>query len=314
MYLFRFQKLVLQGFHRDECEVNFGKSGEPVDISFTAGTCGYLCPSRRSEVNNRKPHFFEYKVIWPNRGGGFGISEIVRVVTLDSDESRLYHEPDVVDNNIFFPMNWTFHLSCDRIRPNDCIFSPIRRAPTRAVYSIKVLEANEKEAETSGPMFDVESITPPETGRPVTVPVNCGAMEIVAQVVSTEEAESLTNSPIIERRSDDDQDVDALTSETVDTRFSGCTLHCLVNIPRNQLCNNTETGVTFDPSITFWCYLMVRTILGVLTAASLMMFEGAVMATIQELGGDYGIQRFVGNFGAIVFAPLGGYLIDINSG
>ena len=34
---------------------------------------------------------------------------------------------------------------------------------------------------------------------------------------------------------------------------------------------------------------------------------------IQELGGDYGIQRFVGNFGAIVFAPLGGYLIDATS-
>ena len=41
-----------------------------------------------------------------------------------------------------------------------------------------------------------------------------------------------------------------------------------------------------------------------------MMFEGAVMATVQEMGGDYGIQRFVGNFGAIVFAPLGGYVID----
>ena len=71
-----------------------------------------------------------------------------------------------------------------------------------------------------------------------------------------------------------------------------------------------------------------------------MMFEGAVMATIQELGGDYGLQRslgmmmvmetfggkyvfpppkiglilqfprFVGNFGAIVFAPVGGWLID----
>ena len=34
------------------------------------------------------------------------------------------------------------------------------------------------------------------------------------------------------------------------------------------------------------------------------------MATVQEIGGDYGIQRFVGNFGAIVFAPLGGYVID----
>jgi hypothetical protein len=30
---------------------------------------------------------------------------------------------------------------------------------------------------------------------------------------------------------------------------------------------------------------------------------------VQELGGDYGLQRFVGNFGAIVFAPVGGYLI-----
>ncbi len=81
----------------------------------------------------------------------------------------------------------------------------------------------------------------------------------------------------------------------------------------SQVCENTKTGVTHDPSITFWSYLLVRTVLGVLTAASLMMFEGAVMATIQELGGDYGIQRFVGNFGAIVFAPLGGYLIDVTT-
>ena len=58
-------------------------------------------------------------------------------------------------------------------------------------------------------------------------------------------------------------------------------------------------GVIHDPSLTFWTYLTVRTTMGVLTAASLMMFEGAVMATVQEMGGDYGIQRFVGNFGAI---------------
>ncbi len=36
-----------------------------------------------------------------------------------------------------------------------------------------------------------------------------------------------------------------------------------------------------SPSATFWSYLVIRTVLGVLTAASLMMFEGAVMATIQ---------------------------------
>ena len=56
------------------------------------------------------------------------------------------------------------------------------------------------------------------------------------------------------------------------------------------MCANTQTGVTHQPAITFWSYLLVRVLLGVLTAASLMMFEGAVMATIHELGGDYGIQ------------------------
>ena len=48
-----------------------------------------------------------------------------------------------------------------------------------------------------------------------------------------------------------------------------------------QVCANSEAGVSFDPAVTFWSYLLARTALGVLTAASLMMFEGAVMATIQ---------------------------------
>ncbi len=42
------------------------------------------------------PHFYEYRVIWPNRGGGFGISEIVDIVTLGSQEARLYHEPGLM--------------------------------------------------------------------------------------------------------------------------------------------------------------------------------------------------------------------------
>jgi hypothetical protein len=47
------------------------------------------------------------------------------------------------------------------------------------------------------------------------------------------------------------------------------------------MCNNTHVGVVHNPGLTFWTYLIVRTVLGVLTAASLMMFEGAVMATVQ---------------------------------
>ena len=128
---------------------------------------------------------------------------------------------------------------------------------------------------------------------------------MVAQVVSTIDASSLGAS-VASSASGGSRGQENL----VDTKFSGCSLHCLVNVPRRQICNNTHAGVTHDPPLTFWTYLTVRTAMGVLTAASLMMFEGAVMATVQEMGGDYGIQRFVGNFGAIVFAPLGGYVID----
>ena len=55
------------------------------------------------------------------------------------------------------------------------------------MYHIQALLASDDEAAVGGskaaaapgyddgPSFDVASITPPETGRPVTVPVNCGA-------------------------------------------------------------------------------------------------------------------------------------------
>ena len=61
-----------------------------------------------------------------------------------------------------------------------------------------------------------------------------------------------------------------------------------------QVCANTQTGVTHQPAITFWSYLLVRVLLGVLTAASLMMFEGAVMATIQ---------------GCVIIGPIGLYSV-----
>jgi hypothetical protein len=169
----RFQKLMLHGFQRDNCEL---RSVDVENATFSPG---------KSAIKV-KPHFVEYKVIWPNRGGGFGISEIVDVINLDSPEARIYHEPDVVDNNIFFPMNWTFHLSCDRIRTNDCIFNPITRAPSKNEFKVHIKRVTSPfRSTTVGPSFDIVSIVPPETGSPVITPVNCGAKEVIAQVIST---------------------------------------------------------------------------------------------------------------------------------
>ena len=45
-------------------------------------------------------------------------------------------------------------------------------------------------------------------------------------------------------------------------------------------------------------------------ASSLMLFEGAVVSIIKQHGGDYGLQKLFGTFGAVIFGPLSGVLID----
>jgi len=60
----------------------------------------------------------------------------------------------------------------------------------------------------------------------------------------------------------------------------------------------------------FWSYLTVRVLLDVLRASSLMLFEGAVVSIIKQHGGDYGLQKLFGTFGAVIFGPLSGILID----
>ena len=75
---------MLHGFRRDECNLNnwirpngLGPNGLPLtnaatllmeNITFTPGTCGYLCPTSLNKMNDntgRKwtPKFAEYKVI-----------------------------------------------------------------------------------------------------------------------------------------------------------------------------------------------------------------------------------------------------------
>lgn len=297
----QYQNLMVHGFNDDKCQVT---PGSWENATFTPGTCGYMCPTRsRLRV---APKFFEYKVVWPNRGGGFGITEIVDVVNLEKIQEREYHEPRMIDSNIFFPMNWTFHLNCDRIRSDDCIFNPILNSKAEIKYNVNLTPLQMTIKKTTDHVhqeFIVSSIQHPQLRRPVSRTINCGSKSEIAQVVSTVS----TGEKSLQKQFGDD------IPQLIDTKLNDCTLTCLVNFERENMCNNTSEPITHSPVTTFWTYMAIRTALGVLTASSLMMFEGAVMATIQELGGDYGLQRFVGNFGAIVFAPMGGFLIDASS-
>jgi hypothetical protein len=53
-------------------------------------------------------------------------------------------------------------------------------------------------------------------------------------------------------------------------------------------------------------FQVIRVILDIFRASSLMLFEGAVVAIIKEHGGDYGLQKIFGTMGAVVFGPLSG--------
>ena len=97
-------------------------------------------------------------------------------------------------------------------------------------YKTQVLLSEDDDLTDSGPTFDVESIVPPESGRPVTVPVNCGAKEVIAQVLTTVETASLP----LTLTSD-------IGSDTYETRFTGCALECLVEVPRDEVCANHES-------------------------------------------------------------------------
>ena len=53
---------MLHGFRRDDCTLKNEHLRNFDNITFTPGTCGYLCPTRSSLANVR-PKFEEYKVI-----------------------------------------------------------------------------------------------------------------------------------------------------------------------------------------------------------------------------------------------------------
>ncbi len=78
----------------------------------------------------------------------------------------------------------------------------------------------------------------------------------------------------------------------------------------NATLSSIVAGENHWTSEQFWTYLCIRVLLDFLRASSLMLFEGAVVSIIKQHGGDYGLQKLFGTFGAVIFGPLSGVLID----
>ncbi|KAI5748555.1 hypothetical protein M8J76_000134 [Diaphorina citri] len=96
-------------------------------------------------------------------------------------------------------------------------------------------------------------------------------------------------------------------------KMDKCEPSCLATVPRSSICSNGKNTVEFDVSLTFWTYLIIRVLIGIIGGTAFAMFEGAVIAILREHKGDYGLQRIYASIGGMISSPLSGILIDYAS-
>ncbi|XP_076046445.1 major facilitator superfamily domain-containing protein 6-B-like [Oratosquilla oratoria] len=89
-----------------------------------------------------------------------------------------------------------------------------------------------------------------------------------------------------------------------------CHLHCEASVPHNLTCEDRPHSIEHNVAFSFWLYVVARIINTVMIGLTYTLFESAVVAVLKEYGYDYGLQRVYGSVGAMVFAPLTGFLID----
>ncbi|XP_059482974.1 major facilitator superfamily domain-containing protein 6-like [Neocloeon triangulifer] len=97
---------------------------------------------------------------------------------------------------------------------------------------------------------------------------------------------------------------------TIGVNLRSCRPLCLASAPRKQICSDLKREKVYDPSLTFWFYLGVRVLIGIISGTAFAMFEGAVIATLREYKADYGMQRIYATIGGMISSPLTGLLID----
>ncbi|KAK7863740.1 hypothetical protein R5R35_011144 [Gryllus longicercus] len=90
----------------------------------------------------------------------------------------------------------------------------------------------------------------------------------------------------------------------------GCRARCLVSVERKALCAESSREEELDVDLTFWLYMSIRVLIGIVGGTAFAMFEGAVIAILREHSADYGLQRIYATVGGMISSPLSGLLID----
>lgn len=92
--------------------------------------------------------------------------------------------------------------------------------------------------------------------------------------------------------------------------LNGCHPRCVATTSRKVMCQNLKEVQERNVQLTFWMYLSIRVLIGIVGGTTFAMFEGAVIAILREHKADYGLQRVYAAIGGMISSPLSGWLID----
>ena len=82
------------------------------------------------------------------------------------------------------------------------------------------------------------------------------------------------------------------------------------NVLEKSLCGQ----VIGNPQLTFWMYLVIRSLADIFPTAAVALLDASVVIATRETScgrGDVGRQLAFGSFGFAIFGPLTGYLTTI---
>ena len=260
-----------------------------VNLSLTVEECGYVCLDSQTDHDGQEA----LSADWPAHNQPY----------------TKYH------NGIFFPESWGVDVDCsDR---DNCTL--VRTAWWETMDRNNISFDQVKLRNSSINIFTLEQMILSDWPKEQQMAIQCDAdydrpfrlneplLFKLNNTLKSDQGVLTLPRPSYESK-EASESVDDV--ENKDITYQICRPQCIVRAPRKHICSNKEHVVVFDPQLTFWLYMLLRLVFGILAGGSMVLFEGACLAIITRVKGDLGLQRIFGLIGLMVFSPVSGAMID----